>query len=428
VVTRLGSALFFFLTSCTASTTPVSDAATATDDAAAPPADATTGPTSSRVTIGENGLFLVNDQPAFPIGLSMPPAPGSLTPSGADALDEVVAAGVTFWKVQPEDAAFSDADLDGARRNLDAAAARGVTTWINLRDLAASGPDSPAEARLREVVAALKEHPALGFWKGADEPWWQDIPAAALANAYQEARALDPDHPWVIIEAPRGTAADLRPYADVTDGHGVDVFPVAFGEADPDLHEVGVWTKLLHKITPNRAVIATLQICFSGSDNEATGDFVMPTRKQERFMIYDAIMNGARGVNFFGGSVSLCLEGRDAELGWQWTFWESVLRDLIAEIGPASPIYPALLAPNTGLGLASDDPNTQVLSRQVGDEVWVIAGRRGSGSRTVRISGLPADLADATVYTEDRTLTASGGAFSDSFDRWAVHVYHFAGQ
>ena len=400
---------------------PATSDAAASDDAA-PPA------TPSRVTIGESGLFLVNDQPAFPIGLSMGPPPGSTAPSGTDALDEVVAAGVTFWKVQPLDADFSDADLDDARLNLDAAAARGVHTWINLRSLSEAAPDSPAEARLREVVAALQDHPGLGFWKGADEPWWQDIPAAALANSYQEARAVDPDHPWVIIEAPRGTGDDLRPYAAVTDGHGVDVYPVSFGNPDPDLHEVGVWTQLLHKITPNRAIITTLQICFYGSDNEATGAFVMPTRKQERFMIYDAIMNGARGLNFFGGTVAHCLTGRDAELGWTWSFWDAVLRDLIQEIGPDSPIHPALLAPGTGLGLASDDPSTQILSRQVGDEVWVIAGRRGAGSRTVRISGLPPHLAEATVYTEDRTVTASGGAFSDSFDRWAVHVYHFAPQ
>lgn len=413
------------LAACTTSTEdlPGQDAGTATADAAATTDAAPPAP--SRVTIGEGGVFLFDDQPAFPIGLSMGPPPGSMTPAGADALDEIVAAGVTFWKVQPLDAGFSDADLDGAIVNLDAAAARGVTTWINLRDLAEAAPGSPAEARLREVVTTLQHHPGLGFWKGADEPWWQDIPASALANAYQEARALDPDHPWIIIEAPRGTAGDLRPYADVTDGHGVDVYPVAYGTRDPDLHEVGVWTQLLHQITPNRAVIATLQICFSGSDDEATGDFVMPTRKQERFMIYDAIMNGARGLNFFGGTVAHCLAGQDAELGWHWTFWNGVLRDLIHEIGPQSPIYPALLAPGTGLGLSSDDPATQILSRQVGDEVWVIAGRRGTGSRSVRISGLPPELSEATVYTEDRTVTASGGAFTDSFDRWAVHVYHF---
>lgn len=71
---------------------PATSDAAASDDAA-PPA------TPSRVTIGESGLFLVNDQPAFPIGLSMGPPPGSTAPSGTDALDEVVAAGVALLVV-----------------------------------------------------------------------------------------------------------------------------------------------------------------------------------------------------------------------------------------------------------------------------------------------------------------------------------------
>ena len=49
----------------------------------------------------------------------------------------------------------------------------------------------------------------------------------------------------------------------------------------------------LAQITPSRNVWTTLQICHSGSF-DANGNFVLPTLVQERYMIYDAIINGAR--------------------------------------------------------------------------------------------------------------------------------------
>jgi hypothetical protein len=55
----------------------------------------------------------------------------------------------------------------------------------------------------------------------------------------------------------------------------------------------------------------------------------------------------------------------------------------------------------------------------------VIAANHGAGSAPVTISGLPSWATTATVYTEGRTLAASGGSLTDTFDRWAVHVYYF---
>jgi hypothetical protein len=43
----------------------------------------------------------------------------------------------------------------------------------------------------------------------------------------------------------------------------------------------------------------------------------------------------------------------------------------------------------------------------------------------VTISGLPSERTNGTVYTEGRSVTAAGGAFRDTFDRWDVHIYRF---
>ena len=96
---------------------------------------------------------------------------------------------------------------------------------------------------------------------------------------------------------------------------------------------VGRWMAALRRATGRDAVTMTLQICFAGSQNRDTGEFVMPTKRQERYMIYDAIVNGARAC-FFGGEQGRCEGSRDRALGWNWTFWRTALRDLVAEIAP----------------------------------------------------------------------------------------------
>ncbi|HEY8077556.1 MAG TPA: hypothetical protein VIF62_25695, partial [Labilithrix sp.] len=276
--------------------------------------------------------------------------------------------------------------------------------------------------------------------KGADEPFWGKRTPESLAHAFSVVKALDPSHELVTIQAPKPDTADglptagaadaLAPYEAVTDFHGVDVYPVAYGNADPDLHRVGAWTQTIVKATPKRPVIAALQICFSGSDDPAgSGAFVMPTARQERFMIYDAIMNGARGLSFFGGTVASCLTGDDQTRGFNWKFWNDVLAPLVSEIGERSPMHAALLAYGTGLGLTTDDTLTQVMSRRVErtGEIWVFTGRRGATPATlaVKVSGLPKTIAHGEVVGENRMIDVKDGSFTDDHARWDVHVYRF---
>src|SRR5436190_9582431 len=285
---------------------------------AAPVASTPFSDPASRTDVDVNGTFLLAGQPIFPIVLAKPPNLGGTTPSGTDALDEVVGAGVNMFKVGPPGPAelpyswttWTDAAIENAKAWDAAALSRGVHTWVNLDTLSRATPGTAREALLRKVVTTLKNDPSgrgIGMWKGADEPWWGHYSPSILQFPYclvtgrgdssccagQE--PLDGDHRWVTIEAPRGTAPDLAPYSAVTDTHGVDIYPVSLRATDPDLHQVGSWTRTIESITPNHSVWTTLQICFSGSYNRPTGKYILPTRTQERYMIYDAIINGARG-------------------------------------------------------------------------------------------------------------------------------------
>ena len=396
---------------------------------------------AATTSVGPDGTILLDGKRIFPIVLAKGPELDSTTPSGANGLDEVVAAGVNVFKIGPASDPWLPADIqDGIAWNR-AAAARGVHTWVNLATLADAKPGSLKEQRLREVVSALEGDPsgaAVALWKGADEPWWAKLQPSALQHAYCLGTAhrmpewcadpADSGHLWVTIEAPRGTKDDLAPYSDVTDIHGVDHYPVTFTAADPDLHEVGEWTDTLRQITPNQAVWTTLQICASGSSNpDDPTQFVLPTRRQQRYMAYDAIINGARSLAFYGGNLDRCWSPTDTAHGWNWTFWNAVLRDLIHELRGGSPIAPALVHPSTTKALTSSDSTTQVISRQGSDEndLWVIAARSGPDSQSVTIGGLPSTVTTGAVYTEGRSIPVVNGTFTDTFDRWDVHVYRF---
>src|SRR5438552_157072 len=139
-------------------------------------------------TVDAQGTVLVNGAKVFPIVLAKGPPRGGTTPSGADALREVVGAGVDFFKVGPATTPWTDADISDAVEWDRAAFALGAYTWINLATVSRATPGSPSDSLLQRVIGTLQADPSgsdgIGMWRGADEPWWSGIPPSALQFAY----------------------------------------------------------------------------------------------------------------------------------------------------------------------------------------------------------------------------------------------------
>jgi hypothetical protein len=398
------------------------------------------GVVSAGTTSDPSGTLLLNGHKVFPIVLAKGPDAGTTTPGGADAFAEIASGGVNFIKLGPATAPWTTADIADAKRQDAAAAAAGLVTWVNLSTVAQATAGSASDTRLSDVITSLKADPggsAIGAWKGADEPLWSGIAPSALQFAYCRSTGhgdsgwcsgepvLDSDHEWVTIQAPRGTAAQLQPYSAVTDVHGVDVYPVTLQSPAGNLHDVGTWTSTVASVTPSHSIWTTLQICASGS-YDTNGNYVLPTFAQERYMAYDAIINGARSLAFYGGNIPGCWNASDRQYAWNWTFWSSVLKPLLAELNDTSALAPALVNASTNAELSTSEASTSAISRSgSGDDLWVIAARSGAGSGPVTISGLPTSIASGTVYTEGRSIAVTGGAFTDDFAQWGVHVYHF---
>jgi hypothetical protein len=181
----------------------------------------------------------------------------------------------------------------------------------------------------------------------------------------------------------------------------------------------------------------TLQVAWSGvipTEQHPANVPRFPTLKQERLMAYQAIANGARGLSFFGGHLTEIARPADAQAGWNWTFWDLVLKPLFAELTSPS-VAPALVAPDAPRAVKAGTGAVELVTREADGFLYVIAVRRGSGTSRVAFSGLPrkrngqpitgGEVLFEYVQGQFRTVGVADGRFRDWFAQHDARVYRF---
>ena len=351
---------------------------------------------ASHISINSNQVLVIDGKTVFPIGFTMPPPPDGKTPNGKDAIGELREAGATFLRTGVMGKEWDNDAITQELRYQDAAAKYGMHCWVFLRELG-SIPDGDLkrEAMLRKVVTALKSHPGLGVWKGEDEPEWGKRPIPPLVRTREIIRELDTNHPIAVTHAPRGPIESLRRYNAAAEITGADIYPIGFPpgahslETNKEISMVGDYTRKMMEVSEGKIPVwMILQIAWSGviKPGKTLG---FPTFPEERFMVCEAIISGARGLIFFGGHLHQAMTEGDAKLGWNWTFWNRVLRPVIEEIGEKSVLYPALVAPASKLQLQCNSSDIEFSVREVDERIFILACRPRGGTTQVSFSGLP---------------------------------------
>ncbi len=393
----------------------------------------TTG-AASRVTINADHVLVIDGNKVFPIGFTMPPPPDGKAPSGKNGIEELHDAGATFLRTGAQGGPWNDATIANEKKWQDAAAKNGMHCWVFLRELGGVPEgNQQREATLRKVITAFKDHPGMGVWKGEDEPEWGRQPIPPLIRTRDIIRELDTNHPIAVTHAPRGTVQSLRAYNITADITGADIYPIGYPpgthslETNKEISMVGDYTRRMMEVAEGKMPVwMILQIAWSGVI-KTNKTLRFPTFPEERFMVYEAIINGARGLIFFGGNLKQAMNERDAALGWNWTFWERVLRPVIEEIGEKSPLYPALVASDSKLSVKCNSSEIEFCVREVGSNVFLFACQRGGATREVQFSGLPPNATGGEMMFENpRRVKITSGKFSDWFAPHEVHVYRLA--
>jgi hypothetical protein len=383
-----------------------------------------------KIGVEKDNTLTLNGQRFLPLGVAPGPPYDLKTPDGKNGWKELADGGINYFRAGPHMSDWTKETEANLEKVVAAAeAVGGIGAWVFLRELSDLAPGHPErEAQLRKLVSQYKDRAGVYFWKNVDEPAWGKVAPGPLIKGYKLIKQIDPDRPVVCIQAPRNTIDELRRYNDACDVSGADIYPVSVPMGknshlpNKNISVVGDYTKRMIEATHNsKPIFMVLQVTWSGVLPERGNVLVRPTFAQQRYMMYQALIDGAKGIHWFGFPGAL--SEKDKPYGWNWTYWFEVLKPLLSEIKKGTELNGVLVAPANDMTLkveGADD--VEYLARKVGDRIYVLAAKRERPEAAVKFGGLGVS-GTADVMFENRSVPVNDGVISDTFKPNAVHIY-----
>ena len=233
-----------------------------------------------------------------------------------------------------------------------------------------------------------------------------------MLEGYQALRKLDPKHPVWMNHAPRNTIEDLAYFDRAADIVGCDIYPVPESPlikhsdlANRTLSSVGAYTRRMQQAAPEKPVWMVLQGTGwsdfqTGFTPEQLETLRRPRKDETRFMAYDAIVHGARGILYWGTQ----FVEKDSQ------FWLEML-EVVKELddlqhvlsAPDSKVTPAItVAPTHG----SVDRGIVILSKKTPEGDWHVVVNEYEGPLAVTVGDLKGAY---RIYGEALPLAQDGG-------------------
>ncbi len=266
------------------------------------------------------------------------------------------------------------------------------------------------EKRVRYVINAIKDHPAILAWYMADEPEGRRHSVEWYKSAYALLREIDPHHPCIMLNyGLRG----IRTYYEGCDLLMPDCYPVfrEDGTTRKPLWALTEWTEAARALRPTWLVPQVF-------DWDGTGTITSPGRPptfdESRNQIWQALAAGARGILMFsyrGSRTSHELRIGAAHMA----------REALA-FKPA--LFGQDLRDKLKVQSTPQDEHFATALLRFGDDLLLIAVNTAYQARSARFqfdTPVPGD----TLYVvgEKRSVAAADGAFTDEFAPIATHLY-----
>jgi predicted methyltransferase len=380
------------------------------------------------------GFLVKGGKPLFPIGCYE-------LPKDDAELERMARAGMNLVRCRD-------------RSDLDRVAAVGMFGWIVVP------MQQGASDGVRKKIESAVTHPALAIWEGPDEvvhnftAWsglyrtkkiytsrdaWARQSSEAIVYSERQARQVIPKlHEAIelihtldqrkrqiwINEAAKSDVKFVRQYVDHIDITGCDIYPV---KADSqDVAVVGDATERWKKVGRNVKPVWMVLQAFSWSElGEYYGHktVVYPTFAESRFIAYDAIVHGARGILYWGSHYLKSSEFRQS------------LYALTSELAALQPFLVAGEYPHAQLTLVELEPDpsargVRISVRRAGREWIVILVNEDDRSHLgVEITGLEEMNGRALqlLYGSEQT-TVERGEFITRIKPLEVKVFATSGQ
>jgi hypothetical protein len=362
-----------------------------------------------RVDIDAQNFLRVNGKRCFPVG-------SYASPGSEKGVRDLAAAGFTLI----QSGALPPAPMQVL---LDKAQQYGLMVWVSLGATLDFSKDAEKKRQeLEPLVAAVGNHPALLLWESIDEPAWGSQSAEGLYAGYKFLRALDQNHPIWTNHAPRNLISTLAYFNRATDLAGCDIYPVPEPQSHSNLpnrtlHVTGDETdKSVASVNGDKPVIMVLQgfgWAELGGMRGAKNGAILPTFAESRFMAYDAILHGARGINYWGTAYTE-----------KPSRFYNELCALVSELAALEPVLTADIVTGKRAGsVVSADAAVQMMRRSVGGKTFVIAINTRNEERQAEFSVPKLAAKELRVLFEGRAVPAPRGRFSDAFGPYATHIY-----
>ena len=158
-----------------------------------------------------------------------------------------------------------------------------------------------------------------------------------------------------------------------------------------DISVVGDITGRWCAAAGGKPVWMTLQVAWSGvipTDSTPATCPRFPTLNQERFMAYQAIVERRAGTGVLRRPSHADRTAGRRAAGWNWTFWERVLRPLFGELTSDS-VAPALVAPDSRKAVKASTKAVELVTRDAGGLPLRHRRQARGGTSRVAFSGLP---------------------------------------
>jgi hypothetical protein len=309
-----------------------------------------------------------------------------------------------YQKILPE--TFSD-----RKAYMDRCAQLGLKVNYNLLSVSGGGgvgskianiSDDEKLKRLISEIDAFRDHPALLGWYISDEPNGNNISPEQLENIYETVKKEDPYHPVsIVFMAPFLSAKDYAGAFDIVmaDPYPVPKLPVSF---------VGnITEKLSGEFTGKKPLWIAPQAFGGGELWERE-----PTPQEIRSMTWQAILNGATGIeyfvrqgpNYFPKSIS------------SWDMCSSIANE-VAELTPW------LLSEEDSSPVVSYSPNILATSKTHNGLMAVMAVNKSSSPESLKIRIKGFGYGKAAVLFENRQVVINDGIISDQISSYGSQVY-----
>jgi hypothetical protein len=309
-----------------------------------------------------------------------------------------------YQKILPE-------TLRERRAYMDRCAELGMKVHYNLLSVSGGGgvsskiegiSESEKRDRLISEIKAFMDHPALLAWYISDEPNGFRIPPSVLEEVYRTIKEIDPWHPVsVVFMAP---FLSSRNYADALDIVMADPYPVPNGSVS----QVGDVAKQLRSVFEGKKPVWIVPQAFGGGEWWGRE----PTIQEMRSMTYQAIVNGARGIQYF-------VRHGPNSFPKSTAVWNECGR-MSLEIAE---ITPWLMSDEKPLPVSSSSGDVLVSSALHNGQLLIIAANKVNSPRRVDINISGSTLGPARVLFENRTIPVYSDGLSDYLPSFGSQVY-----